>query len=189
MIALHALEFSDFRYNIYAIPLNTTEFNNATILLQPTVPQLGYTQHTNDTISQVGFSHYEFRVPSNMSAVTLTVSPYTYGGYVNVAVGRQTFPEIVYNGPNKSYTILYADWIQNNSVTLYFDYMDPVFEHSEMSGTYFVTVFSVSDVSSSAYSIALTVYDSFNINTNHSSMHLIDGAMLFTKHFLCISFI
>jgi hypothetical protein len=178
LIAVHALHYSDLRYNIYVMPANTTEFNNATILLQGTVPQLGFTQHTNDSVKAVGFTHYEFHVPSNQSGVSITLSPYTYGGWVQMAIGRTTFPQVLFNGINQSYTILYADWIQDNrSVSLYFDYTDPKLVGTDMSGTYYVTVFSVSDVTGSAYTIALNVYDNFTSGTNHSSMYLIDGAM------------
>ena len=70
--------WSECRYNILVQPVNQTAWNNATSVLQQTVPQLGYTPW-NETyaVPIIPTSHYEFHVASPMATVTLTLTAFT----------------------------------------------------------------------------------------------------------------
>ena len=175
------------RFDLQAIPWSTTDVANTTLILQNSVPQLGF--GGSDMGTNITRTHYEFHVPQDWySNVTITTTA-LYGDHYLVA-SKYHYPEMLFDPYFPDVPI--DDFPASSTIAgpnraIYFDWTNRVFanesasgvpaKYDSMAGTYYVTVFSWAPAGPAVYTITLDTHDNSTRgpNNNRSAIFVADG--------------
>ena len=167
---LQSVQHADYcRYNLNAIPWSTRDVGNTTVILQDSVPQLGFTG--TDVRQNMTTTHYMFHVPQNFTNVSVQATM-LQPGYVLMGLSRWGFPSEDIPSEWRPSTLT-----REFNPTIYFDWTSPVFRNPgpvgmTQSGAYFLTVWADRP---SVYSLTLNLVDPYNRYNNRSAIIAVDA--------------
>ena len=191
IIELHCSTlYSDYcRFDLLALPYSTTDVANTTLILQNSVPQLGWSGA--DSGHNLTRTHYEFHVPQHWySNVTITTTA-VIGNHWLVA-SKSRYPEFPLD-PRFPLPVddFYESAYPGRDKALYFDWTNRVFvnesaegglapRYDSMAGAYYVTVFSWAPDGDAVYTITLDIHDNSTRgeNNNRSAIFMADGEIV-----------
>ena len=160
------------RYGLQAIPWTTQGVSNTSIVLQDTVPQLGFSgvYATDRNPYNISMTHYVFHVPNAHSNVSVQLTDLDNdNSVVALGVSRVQFPN------TSSLTWQFAPSSYGADSTLLFDFTNALFTSGQLqqAGPYYMTVYS--RLRPAAYLVTLNVVDDTNRHRNSSAIILLDG--------------
>ena len=182
--------YSDYcRFDLLALPWSTVDVANTTLILQNSVPQLGFSG--SDMGQGLTRTHYEFHVPQD-SFSNITITTTAIEGYHWIAASRSRYPMMdprtrrPFPEPDLPWDDFNEARIPGPNKAIYFDWTNAVFaanessgspKYSSMAGAYYVTVFSNATYGPAVYTITLDTHDNSTrgYNNNRSAIFLADG--------------
>ena len=177
------------RFDLQTMPWSTTDVANTTLILQNSVPQLGFSG--SDMGTNLTRTHYEFHVPQDSwSNVTITTT--AIYGYHWLVASKSHYPEYPVDErfPFIPIDDFYPASIPGPNRALYFDWTNRVFvndsvngvvpKYDSMAGAYYITVFSWAPDGPAVYTITLDTHDNSTRgeNNNRSAIFMADGEIV-----------